>query len=1030
MTTSTLHTPLEVLLSFRSLQSVGVDSSAFTGIADSLKANEFIRESGTFNADRLNPDTLKDLSLTLLKDEIRYESAKTEKSANSTDEQHNPRKRKLSTPPLETVNEASNHEHLLPQLVNRLYARYRENALKEIEDEERKYRLLTRDIQEIERGEWDARLQHEELMSKRDPKSAASIQTLLRQDSGDVPTLRDGPWQPNSPRLQDTSPSTATHQGGLPFQDVKPMDNSTAPHQGPLPSQDVKPMDNSTAPHQGPLPSQDVKSMDNSTAPHQGPLPSQDVKPMDNSSDAESNAHLSRPPSTTNAPQSQFSLHDTSQDISRPSSQSHTLENGVPFLPPPQFPNQGFSIGSSLPDAQRRLTQASAQPQATVGPSPSPRMNQTPLPQPERSSASPIILPPPPGMLRSSGPPSGPLDALADMAGQQYRANPPLPSPRQTQHPGAQQHPVQLPQPRNYMRNAYPYYDSQSPYASSYQPYNQPTLPQYYPPTHNGIPPLPSPSSVHSQGPRTGHPSQYQSPLPPYGHYHGYNPNPYPQTPQAAAFNPAHASRFAEQRTPVQTSSAKRRLPQPSPINTSVSSTKWKSTDHLAHIRSPGSPVSPASGDVSPVSEKAPSPILEPSQLPEKASPGHKDEQRPTRDASKIEQGNGVKTRTPSRTTRGGRSRGVASRGRGGRAGSTTSSAVAGSVHGRTRSQSLVSHADELSMDANPTSNRNIKPETPATLPGDEDIEMTDNTADEGSRKSNRPRRGTLRGLEMAELNRTSSKRRRSVQDTPEATSQTPDARPPTSPTVTFNRSNHVHSSRNFPRISATLMNDTSAHKLASLFAKPLTEREAPGYKNLIHRPQDLKSIKSAISAGSRAVAAAAEAVGTPANEAGSPVEGVNTPGKSTGSSLWIPMNADVVPPKGIVNSAQLEKELMRMFANAVMFNPDPKRGLGPAFTNRQKSDGEDDEQQGLEVGGEEEGGVVADTREMFEAVEKSVTNWRAAERAVEDTVGKGSVSKLRAPGEKEDDEADELAGEEKGAEEGASILGKRRRRQ
>ncbi|MCJ1297467.1 hypothetical protein MMC08_000253 [Hypocenomyce scalaris] len=992
MTTSTLHTPLEVLLFFRSLRSVGVDSSAFTGIVDSLKANEFIRESGTYNADRLNPDTLKDLYLTLLKDEIRNESAKTEKSANSTDGQHNPRKRKLSTPHLETVNEASNHEHLLPQLVNRLYARYRENALKEIEDEERKYRLLTRDIQEIERGEWDARLQHEELTSKRDPKSAASIQTLLRQDSGDVPTLRDSPRQPNSPRLQDTSPSTATHQG--------------------------------------PLPSQDVKSMDNSTAPHQGPLPAQDVKPMDNSTDAETNAHLSGPPSTANAPQSQFALHDSSQDISRPSSQSHTRENGVPFLPPPQFPNQGFSIGSPLPDAQRRLTQAPAQPQATVGPSPSPRVNQTPLPQSERSSASPIILPPPPGMLRSSGPPSGPLDALADMAGQQYRANPPLPSPRQTQQPGSQQHPVQLPQPRNYMRNAYPYYDSQSPYASSYQPYNQPPLPQYYPPTHNGLPPLPSPNSVHSQGPRPGHPSQYQSPLPPYGHYHGYSPNPYPQTPQAAALNPAHASRFAEQRTPVQTSSAKRRLPQPSPINTSVSSTKWKSTDHLAHIRSPGSPVSPASGDVSPVSEKAPSPIQEPSQLPEKASPSHKNERRPKRDASKTEQGDGDNTRTPSRITRGGRSRGVASRGRGGRAESTTSSAVAGSVHGRTRSRSLVSHADELSMDANPTSNRNIKPEAPATLPGDEDIEMTENTADEGSRKSNRPRRGTLRGLEMAELNRTSSKRRRSVQDTPEATSQTPDERPPTSPTVTFNRPNHVHSSRNFPRISATLMNDTSAHKLASLFAKPLTEREAPGYKNLIYRPQDLKSIKSAISAGSRAVAAAAEAVGTPANEAGSPMEGVNTPGKSTGSSLWIPMNADVVPPKGIVNSAQLEKELMRMFANAVMFNPDSKRGLGPAFTNRQKSDGEDDEQQGLEVGGEEEGGVVADTREMFEAVEKSVTNWRAAERAVEDTVGKGSVSRLRAPGEKEDDEADELAGEEKVVEEGASILGKRRRRQ
>ena len=229
-------------------------------------------------------------------------------------------------------------------------------------------------------------------------------------------------------------------------------------------------------------------------------------------------------------------------------------------------------------------------------------------------------------------------------------------------------------------------------------------------------------------------------------------------------------------------------------------------------------------------------------------------------------------------------------------------------------------------------------------------------------------------------------------------------------------------------------MNDISAHKLASLFAKPLTEREAPGYKNLIYRPQDLKSIKSAISAGSRAVAAASETSGTPANEAGSPMEGVITPSKSAGSILWISMNADVVPPKGIVNSAQLEKELMRMFANAVMFNPDSKRGFGPAFRDRQEDDGEDDGPQGLELGGEEEGGVVADTREMFEAVEKNVTNWRAAERAVDSTGSKGSANKIRASGERDEDEADELEGEEdadeeKGADEGASVLGKRRRK-
>ena len=37
---------------------------------------------------------------------------------------------------------------------------------------------------------------------------------------------------------------------------------------------------------------------------------------------------------------------------------------------------------------------------------------------------------------------------------------------------------------------------------------------------------------------------------------------------------------------------------------------------------------------------------------------------------------------------------------------------------------------------------------------------------------------------------------------------------------------------------------------------------------------------------------------------------------------LQLPLSTDVIPPKAIVNSGQLEKEVMRMFANAVMFNP------------------------------------------------------------------------------------------------------------
>lgn len=136
-------------------------------------------------------------------------------------------------------------------------------------------------------------------------------------------------------------------------------------------------------------------------------------------------------------------------------------------------------------------------------------------------------------------------------------------------------------------------------------------------------------------------------------------------------------------------------------------------------------------------------------------------------------------------------------------------------------------------------------------------------------------------------------------------------------------------------------MNDISSHKLAAMFAKPLTERDAPGYKSLILRPQDLKSIKSAIGAGGRAFVAAADNAG--AVESGSP--GSGTPagvqwagGSAKGASAWVPATPDVQPPKGIVNSGQLVKELMRMFANAVMFNPDPKRGVGPAFNTRRRA--------------------------------------------------------------------------------------------
>jgi len=223
-------------------------------------------------------------------------------------------------------------------------------------------------------------------------------------------------------------------------------------------------------------------------------------------------------------------------------------------------------------------------------------------------------------------------------------------------------------------------------------------------------------------------------------------------------------------------------------------------------------------------------------------------------------------------------------------------------------------------------------------------------------------------------------------------------------------------------------MYDISSHKLAGMFARPLTEREAPGYRDLIYRPQDLKSIRSAIAAGTRALAASSS----------------ETAGE--GASVLVAVNADVVPPRGIVNSAQLEKELMRMFANAVMFNPDSKRGIPAALRGRGRGERHvpaalreeqgGEEEEGEEEGSDAEGGLVRDTREMCEAVEAKVEGWRLAEN-----LGAGKGEKVRRRGEDGEETVGEETGEEvereggkemevvKEKEVAPTVSGKRRRR-
>ncbi|KAK4163689.1 hypothetical protein QBC43DRAFT_319054 [Cladorrhinum sp. PSN259] len=174
---------------------------------------------------------------------------------------------------------------------------------------------------------------------------------------------------------------------------------------------------------------------------------------------------------------------------------------------------------------------------------------------------------------------------------------------------------------------------------------------------------------------------------------------------------------------------------------------------------------------------------------------------------------------------------------------------------------------------------------------------------------------------------------------------------------------------RSFNKVSGSAMEQIVHHRSANMFAQPIREKDAPGYHKVILHPQDLKSIRAAINHGNRA--AAHEAAALPAGD--------------RGTSLWLPRTEELVPPKSIINSGQLDRELAHMFSNAIMYNPDPYHGPGPAFLKEtyEAGDGQDGGAHQENVLGYkvDEFGVVKDARAMFVEVEKLLSELRSAEK-------------------------------------------------
>ncbi|KAL8872207.1 MAG: hypothetical protein Q9174_002122 [Haloplaca sp. 1 TL-2023] len=958
-------TPLEMLILLQQIQRLDSRPISFEALAESVKSSKLSSRNGSSSPERLEPRLLESLYLKLLKEEVKSEISKNRTP--SPVQNVNPRKRKLSSPRLDTLEEASHYKHLIPQVAVRVYNDYRESVLREVDDQERNYRAIQKDIQEIEHGDWDTRFQPNKPAARRDSKSISSIQTLLHDEPEVTKDSNGLSAPPLPPPLQAQAANQTRSASTVPVEQSIPSGNGTA-----------------------------------GTA-------------------ASSNAAAESRESTIAAQPPEHASYDKPPSAPRLPSQPRSADGSMPFPPPQQHGQQVYQRGSPPHDIHRRQ---SSQP-ANIAPSPRSRPQQSQLPSRDHTSGSPIILPPPAGMLRATSSPSRPLDTLNEMAGPHtYRPNVGA-SPHSSQSSHAFQHPAQLPPPSNYVPRPYQYpsYDNRPPYQHSYGTYHAGPSPPYQAHNHAQASPYPHPSSGHGQSPYYT-PRPTQSPMqsyPQYSHYSSASPYTL-QGPTTSPYAPYPPPQSLGQRTPVQTSASSRRLPKPSPINTSVSSTKWKKFDTVGEVKSPKSPIQPRSAEISPISETAPSPIFSP------ADPVSSGKQMPS-----------LSKRGKPGRPRGSKNKTLSTRG----------ASIASSAHQQgTRSASVASGADELSLEA-PTSAANrisIKPEPPATPARESSASLPPTSAldPEGNRKSTRRRRETIRGIEMsAETTRTYSKRKRA--DTMDTLD--PDARP--SPFVSeLDRqkselsATHILASTNFPKTCNPLMNDLTAHKLASIFAKPLTEREAPGYPSLVYRPQDLKSIKQAIANGNKALHAFIEQDGD--DEKGDNIIAVAGAGGND-ARIWVKKNEDLLPPKGIVNSAQLEKEVMRVFANAVMFNPDPGRGLGPAYSTRARIkerhvpldiSGEVDEDE-EEEGKEEEGGVVKDAREMFEDAEEFVSKWRAAEKAGEAAPAAAYGKAIKAK-EVEEEDADELAGDEsamtvdEGAGEqaaGESRPGKRRRR-
>ncbi|KAJ0341631.1 hypothetical protein COL922a_002070 [Colletotrichum nupharicola] len=882
MSHSVAHTPLETLFLFQELARTGITTDGFDRAAKALVENELINTDASYDAARLTPDALRHLFLNVWTEELA--------TANGTTTSPNSKRRKLNRPPVPTLKEAKQQVAEYPALVERLYARWRDSAVKSIREQEERLIVLAGEITSLDAEERAEKAEKAKAAAPpRPPAPNGTPGPKTTPTPVPVPSTLPNPVQAAAAQPQVKPPAPAPHV--------------EAPRQiRPAPAQ-------ATAPTQTPVP-----------APTPVPLPPQ--------------AQIKQPPTTTPVPPPVPQTVPARRDVAAPAS-------AFQQPPPPPPPAQAAAAAGASPAPANAPASKPHQP-------PKPHSGSGQVLQPPVGAGQPPVRP-----GQSTSP--VPLPAISPRPDSVSKTRTPgPPTPAQPATPGT--------------------FKWEKPYQPIAQTPGRPMPPQVPRPLA-ASPAPPSGPPAPTAGAATRWP---QSQPPPYAQQQ-FSPTPAPVQPPKAAENQKRVtSPFVKQQphtaipahlapqlaTPTPQRSASTPIPPPqtpvtAPPNFLItgSGTKWTNKATPSTPRPSGREIqSPAYEPLSPPQQLAPLPTSTPSQPSKKSSP------KPvTKPETKTPRGRGRPPRSANKI----------------RAGSTPSSVVGVPR----RSQSVASQTDELSMDhvdlAPRVKDENATPRvTPRATPKPHD-ETGDTTADE----SVPSRRNLITPSGVA--SRLAHKRKR--QDTP---TDLP-AAPPT--TVSW--------TRQFGRVSAAALDQISAHRFANQFANPIRERDAPGYKGLILQPQDIKSIRAAITHGNRTATEAAK--GLPDGDPG------------TGTVI-LPIGDDLVPPKSIINSAQLERELFHMFSNAVMYNLNPSRGPGPSFVRMETSEGAD--ALGYEV---DEDAVVRSTRSMAGEVEKIIGELRNAEkgRSGQDPSTSGNTRPASvATGEDtpmaEDNDADELAGE------------------